>query len=207
MDTLAKDLYKKMRKDFWKNPRLYTRTDLAKHQWETAKYESDTISRWERYGGVIVADTERVDPTESKVRLRIVPDDLSDIDDLAGDVFDPEVNSDIPRDRLEHQREEFIDRVNRDGVWGIVGEFYDETKYRWEHADSCWGFVGDEWETIGYKTDIMATTVDEYEKHLDDVLTEKDYRLIAVALTTLNSISNGTDQHITHVLKKVRDRL
>jgi hypothetical protein len=49
--------------------------------------------------------------------------------------------------------------VDRDGVWGIVGEYFDGE--RWQHADSCFGFVGDDWKNSGYDTDIMRATLDE----------------------------------------------
>ena len=51
--------------------------------------------------------------------------------------------------------------VNREGVWGIVGEYFDGE--RWRHADSCFGFVGDDWKNSGYDTDIMRATVDASE--------------------------------------------
>ena len=74
----------------------------------------------------------------------------------------PEVNPEIPESRLERERKEFLDKVNRDGVWGIIGEFFDgET---WQHADSCFGFVGDDWKGRGYDVDIMRETLDSARK-------------------------------------------
>ena len=48
--------------------------------------------------------------------------------------------------------------MNRQGVWGIVGEYFDGEV--WQHADSCFGFVGDDWKNSGYDTDIMQATLD-----------------------------------------------
>jgi hypothetical protein len=101
---------------------------------------------------------EHSEPEIGDVRLRIVADDSADLDDLFGDTFNPKVNSDIPLARLERERQAEVDRVNRDGVWGVIGEYYDGEE--WQHADSCFGFIGEDWKDSGYDVDIMSQTLD-----------------------------------------------
>jgi len=94
------------------------------------------------------------------VRIRVEPDEFFDLDNLLGDTYDPSVNTDIPPERLERERKAEINRINRDGVWGIVGEYFNgET---WEVADSVWGFVGDDWQDSGYDVDIKQSTINAY---------------------------------------------
>ena len=71
-----------------------------------------------------------------------MPDETCSLEDLEGDCFNPKANPDIPASRLERNRKELMEKVNREGVWGIVGEyFYGEV---WQQADSCFGFVSDD---------------------------------------------------------------
>lgn len=76
------------------------------------------------------------------VRLRAVPDETATFDDVCGDTYNPRANPDIPRSRLEREEAAFRDLVEREGVWGVVSEYWDETDERWRHADSCFGFAG-----------------------------------------------------------------
>lgn len=105
---------------------------------------------------------EHSDPEIGDVRLRVVPDDCVDLDNLFGDTFNPKVNSDIPLARLERERQAEVDRVNRDGVWGVIGEYFDGED--WQHADSCFGFIGEDWKDSGYDVDIMNATMDAASK-------------------------------------------
>lgn len=107
------------------------------------------------------------------VRLRWIPEHIWDIENLEGDCFNPDVNTDIHPDRLERERKEFHEKIERDGVWGLQGEFrilplhhgagdivpyYSEDKEPgWESADAVWGFVGT--ETNGHETDIKSETL------------------------------------------------
>jgi hypothetical protein len=53
------------------------------------------------------------------------------------------VNSDIPREQLEKELEEFRDLVDREGVYGYILQKWNPAIGKgWEHIDSCWGFVG-----------------------------------------------------------------
>ena len=96
------------------------------------------------------------------VRLRIVADEDVCMEDLKGDCYDPRVNSDVPRAKLEREEREFEQRVSDLGVWGVIGEYFDGED--WQRADSCFGFVGDDWKDSGYDADIMRATMDEAHK-------------------------------------------
>lgn len=138
--------------------RRYLRERALGAQARWALLNARTRLEWDAKGGDIIEEHEHSrDAKRGDVRLRIVADDVSSCDDLFGDLFDPKVNSDIPRERLERERQAEIDRVNRDGVWGVVGEYFDGED--WQHADSCYGFIGEDWKDSGYDTDIMRSTL------------------------------------------------
>ena len=114
---------------------------------------------WEKHEVAEYSSGEPIDSKRGNVRLRVVSDETCSLGDLEGDCFNPKANPDVPASRLQRGRKEFIEKVNREGVWGIIGEFFDgET---WRHADSCFGFVGDDWKDCGYDTDIMRVTLNE----------------------------------------------
>jgi hypothetical protein len=65
------------------------------------------------------------------------------MEDLMGDCFNPKVNPEIDLKELERQKQEFIDLVNNEGVYGYVLERWDSAVNKgWTEVDSCWGFVG-----------------------------------------------------------------
>lgn len=129
---------------------------------QTALAEARTLERFEHLESV------------GLVRFRWVPDDQWTMEDLEGDCFRPECHPEISAERIEREREEFHRTVERDGVWGIVGEYRllplhhgegdivtycdPDDEQGWEHGGSVWGFVGTEGN--GYETDIMAETMD-----------------------------------------------
>jgi hypothetical protein len=98
---------------------------------------------------------------DETVRLRIVPDETCDMDDLKGDIFSREANPDIPEFRMAREEREFEERVDQDGVWGIVGEYKCPCCGQWTQADSVWGFVGDGWKDSGCDSDVMYATMAE----------------------------------------------
>ena len=99
---------------------------------------------------------------DGKVRILVLPDEHADYDNLTGDMFDPKHNPGVDPEQLALDEKNFQERLNRDGVWGIVGEYYNgET---WECADSCWGFVGDDVKTSGYLEDIRDATIKAYRE-------------------------------------------
>lgn len=86
-------------------------------------------------------DQDEPDATHC-VRLTVKPDESADFEDLCGDSYSAEANPDIQRSRLEREREAFRAKVERDGVWGVIGEYWDEASQEWREADSVWGFAG-----------------------------------------------------------------
>lgn len=97
------------------------------------------------------------------VKLDVLPDVLSCYEDLAGDCFNTKVNNDMDASVLESQEQAFKERIDRDGVWVIVGKYFDSEK--WVSVDSCGGFVGDDWKNSGYDNDIMQNTIEALMKN------------------------------------------
>lgn len=94
-----------------------------------------------------------------KVKVEWLPDECSTIEDLEGDSFDPEVSG-LDPEETKRQRQGFIDQVERDGVWGIVGSYHDGEN--WINSDSVWGFVGT--TDTAYLSDVQAMTIDALKK-------------------------------------------
>ncbi len=103
------------------------------------------------------------------VRFEARPDDSAELDNLLGDVYNPVANPDIKPEKLAAEKQTEIDRINREGVCGIVGEYRVSESEQWENADSVWGFVGDDWKNSGYDTDIMASTIAALKGAVDTV--------------------------------------
>lgn len=149
------DIYKELRLDhvarFMGTGKVSHYKVTAVQAWKTAKYTAETLSKWEE------AEDNNL------VKFEVVPDEMGySLDDLAGDCFNPKANPDINPQTLKKQEKEFIERVNREGVNGIVGKYWNGEE--WEVADSVWGFVGDDWENSGYDIDVKASTLDELAK-------------------------------------------
>jgi len=116
---------------------------------DIARRHVDITTRWEKAEAA------------GLVRLTLEPDIDADLADLAGDCFNPDANPTIQPHILEREYQEFVDRVNRDGVWGVIGEYKCPCCDHWTVADSCWGFVGDDWQESGYDLDIMHATLSQ----------------------------------------------
>jgi len=138
--------------------RLYQRERARGFQAQWAFSNARTRMAWEKHEVAEYSSGEPIDPKRGNVRLRVVPDEMCSLEDLEGDCFNPKANPDIPASKLQRDREEFIAKLNQEGVWGIIGEYFDGEV--WQHADSCFGFVGDDWKNSGYDTDIMRATLD-----------------------------------------------
>lgn len=114
---------------------------------------------------------ERFEHLESVglVRFRWVPD-FEPFDDSYIDTWE-----DVPEGKRERIRADLRERIERDGVWGLVGEYRllplhhgegpivtsypsEEAEPGWEIGGSCFGFVGT--EPNGYESSIAAETVD-----------------------------------------------
>ena len=117
-----------------------------------ALFSARTRKAWSDIDGVLV-------------RLRCEPDEFADFDDLCGDTYSHEANPDISRERLDREREEFRALVERDGVWGIIGEYRLNEDLEWVQVDSCWGFAGysdpTDPDENGYVDDICSATLAE----------------------------------------------
>lgn len=131
---------------------------------------AETKRQWDDINGangytVSAHDAEHYSPCPGESwrnngRVRIVEhaDEHCDLDDLFGDSFDSQVNPEIKAKILERERAAEIDRIQRDGVWGYVSEYWDGNE--WQHADSVWGFIGDDFNGSGYDTDLMCAAMD-----------------------------------------------
>jgi len=76
-------------------------------------------------------------------RIIEVIDEVSTIEDLVGDCFNLEVNTDIDTKQLEIDFVKFKRSIEDDGVYGYISETWNAAPdCGWEHADSCFGFIG-----------------------------------------------------------------
>lgn len=90
---------------------------------------------------------ENIEVIETGTTTRIVrvPDRYYVMEWLKGDCFNPEVNDDIPVEKLRQEEREFERRVEVEGVWGyLVQKWNPEVGIGWETIDSIWGFVGED---------------------------------------------------------------
>jgi hypothetical protein len=98
------------------------------------------------------------------VKLEVKPDEHVDLEDLEGDMFDVELHEDtVPGGArtILAQQKRFRERVERDGVWGIVGSYRAEPSGEWIEADSCWGMEGyDDYENNEIADDVKWATLE-----------------------------------------------
>jgi hypothetical protein len=142
----------------------HTKASSALRQARAVLHAEQTLKRWDELNGwcFCQADTPHpIDPSAKPhtyagcgaVRIERMPDEFFNIEDLEGDVFNLDVNTDINRSTLAKEQREFRQRVERDGVWGYLAQCWVDGE--WETVDSVWGFVGDDFEQSGYDTDLM----------------------------------------------------
>lgn len=112
----------------------------AKHAIHTAR----TLVEWEGLGGHTKQDD--YEEPDARVRLSILPDED----------WQHATECGCPDTGCEERN---IELANRDGVWGIVGEYRIRDEDDWEQADSIWGFIGSSWEDSGYDTDVRGETI------------------------------------------------
>ncbi len=110
--------------------------------------EAQTRASWDSLNGYVLGYDYEPEPDEAPVRLRLEPDCDADPCDFDG---------------TERQLEAARERANRDGMWGMIGEYWDG--HEWIEVDAVWGFIGDDWENSGYDTNIMTTTIEHYQRH------------------------------------------
>lgn len=106
----------------------------------------DTSAKWDRLEAA------------GLVRLVVEPDLDWDYDDLAGEMFNADCCPEIPADELAKQEADYKQRIDSEGVWGVVGE-YKHPRLGWIAGDNAWGFVGDEYKDDC--EDIKSQTMDE----------------------------------------------
>lgn len=99
--------------------------------------------------------------SEGRVRLNFIPDEDARWGDLFGDIFEPKANPDIKPHIMDRERREAEERLEREGAWGIVGEYFDGRI--WQSADACFGFVGDDYEGSGVDLDVMTAALEAAE--------------------------------------------
>lgn len=152
LDNAVIKLYKQMRVPhvgrYINSGKIYHYQVPASYAYKSAMYQEKVNRLWNQYD-------------ETLVKLDVVADYDMDLDDLLGDLFDPKVNPDINPHVLERQRKEEIERIERDGVWGIVSKVKCPTCGEWNQADSVWGFIGDDWKESGYDLDVKAAALRE----------------------------------------------
>jgi len=157
MDTVVP---KKVLKEY---SRLRSKGWQAKWAYVSAK----TKAAWDTMNGFVFDGDDRAlkqGPGETiycpgPIRLILSPEQEC-YDDSYFDTWD-----DLSEQKKEKYRKELWDRIECDGVWSLVGEYWDGSE--WVHADSCGGFIGDDWKDSGHDTDIMAMTISAYSDHLE----------------------------------------
>lgn len=121
-----------------------------------------THEAWDELDGEIV--NEFVSDEPGTVRLKIVAEQEI-YDDSFIDTWDDSLTTvGYTQMTKEQYRSWLHDKIERDGVWGMIGEFWNGQE--WEHADSCFGFIGEEWRNSGYDSDIMQAAIDAYNATL-----------------------------------------
>lgn len=90
----------------------------------------------------------RIIHEQSNYRIIELADEFAEMENLKGDTYNVEVNSDISPEVIRKQEVEFEQLVNSEGVYGYELQVWNpEVGQGWEHVDSCWGFVGQYSET------------------------------------------------------------
>ena len=152
LNQTALKIYKKIREPRYSfyagTGKVYQHQTDAQTAYNQA-LRQDKINRlWDRY-------------EDDRVRLLIEPDEHISIEDLEGDTFNPLANPDINPRKLAQQRKEFIEKVNQEGVCGIISQVKCTCCNTWITADSVWGFVGDNWKDSGYDLDCMQSALEK----------------------------------------------
>jgi hypothetical protein len=118
-----------------------------------------------------------------KIRIAKEEDVFWSIDDLAGDMFNPDVNDDISPAILKKQRRSFVARVNRSGVWGAVAETWNGRAWDDESTghNAIFGFVGNDFVGSGYELQLLEEALERYEAQPLDIdgFVVDPYRLTA----------------------------
>ena len=85
----------------------------------------------------------RIIMEKGSYRILEVEDTDYTMDDLKGDMFKPESNTEIAEEQLRKEESDFEELVDSEGVYGYVLEKWNpDIGKGWTHVDSCWGFFG-----------------------------------------------------------------
>jgi len=82
------------------------------------------------------------------LRFRIVPDETF-YDDSYIDTWDY-----LSESEKIKAKKEIRDRIEEDGVWGIIVDRKCSECGQWTEVDSVYGFIGNEYENSGYDIDV-----------------------------------------------------
>ena len=93
------------------------------------------------------------------VRIRQEPDDSSDIEYLFGDSYSHTVHPEIDPEDLDKQRADKVRRIEYEGVWGAIAEYWCAVEGCWKDANRGWGFVGNDFEASGYDEDFKRAAL------------------------------------------------
>ena len=77
------------------------------------------------------------------------------------DSYIDEWNDCSENERAQYRRST-AQRIEQDGVWGIVSSYYCTGTEQMETLDCVWGFIGEDWCDSGYDVDMKAAALDVY---------------------------------------------
>ena len=131
-----------------------------------AQHSAAIVAKWDSLDGYepdqcYPGMTDNAEPYEAgsgygPLRIRAIAD--MHTDPMDGDMFNPDVNTDIPRHILKREEQAERDRIDAEGVWGYIAEYWNGRE--WLQADSIWGFVGDDFTESGHREDLMSAAMD-----------------------------------------------
>lgn len=91
------------------------------------------------------------------VRLDLVPDETS-YDDSYIDSWDTTVN------QIKLAKKELWERIERNGVWGLLGQYRANDESPWVTVYSLWGLIGDEWRDSSYDVDAKEEALEALDR-------------------------------------------
>jgi len=102
-----------------------------------------------------------------KISLTRMEDDHSTFSDLAGDCFNPEINTDMRPCDLKRQENNFRSRISKSGVWTMIAQYWTGREWEWLEGvnhNTISGFVGNDFFGSGYEWQVMEAAMDAYNK-------------------------------------------
>ena len=102
-----------------------------------------------------------------KIRVEAQADTTWRFEELAGDVFNPEVNKDLCSKQLKREERNFKARIQRAGVWFVESSYW--TGRSWESIEgisdnAISGFVGTDFFGSGYEYQLLESALIAYKK-------------------------------------------